>query len=79
MVLLKHLIQVQLKESVSNRSVAFFYNVLLFSVVDTTNQSSKFPSFSLIKAGVHLKAVFPPLNLGLMRISHSHFKQFKNP
>ena len=31
-----------------------------------------------IKAGVHLKVVFPPLNLGLMRISRSRFKQSKN-
>ena len=30
-----------------------------------------------VKTGVHLKAVFPPLNLGLMRISRSHFKQSK--
>ena len=29
-------------------------------------------------AGVHLKAVFPPLNLGLIRISRSRFKQSKN-
>ena len=27
-----------------------------------------------VKAGVHLKAVFPPLNLGLMRISRSRFQ-----
>ena len=27
--------------------------------------------------GVHLKAVFPPLNLGLMRIPCSRFKQSK--
>ena len=32
-----------------------------------------------VKAGVHLKAVFPPLNLGLMRISRSHLKQSKTP
>ena len=32
-----------------------------------------------LKAGVHLKAVFPPLNLGLMRISRWRFrKQSKN-
>ena len=31
-----------------------------------------------VKVGVHLKAVFPPLNLGLMRISRSRFKQSKN-
>ena len=30
-------------------------------------------------AGVHLKPVFSPLNLGLMRISRSRFKQSKNP
>ena len=27
---------------------------------------------------MHLKAVFPPLNLALMRISRLHFKQSKN-
>ena len=31
-----------------------------------------------LKAGVQLKAVFPPLNFGLMRISRSRFKQSKN-
>ena len=31
-----------------------------------------------LKAGVHLKAVFPPLNLGLMRVSRSRLKQSKN-
>ena len=30
------------------------------------------------KAGVHLKAVFSPLNLGLMRIYPSCFKQCNN-
>ena len=30
-------------------------------------------------AWVHLKPVFPPLNLGLIRISHSPFKKSKNP
>ena len=28
---------------------------------------------------MHLNAVFPSLNLDLMRISRSHFKQSKNP
>ena len=32
-----------------------------------------------IKAGVHLKPVFPPRNLGLMRISRSRFKHSQNP
>ena len=32
----------------------------------------------VIKAGAHLEAVSPPLNLGLMRISRSRFKQSKN-
>ena len=32
-----------------------------------------------LKAGVRLKAVFPPLNLGLIRIPRSRFKQSKNP
>ena len=30
------------------------------------------------KGGLYLKAVFPPLNLGLMQISRSRFKQSKN-
>ena len=33
----------------------------------------------LVKAGVHLKAVFTPLKIGQMEISCSHFKQYKNP
>ena len=33
----------------------------------------------MLKAGVHLKAVFMPLKIGLMEISRSHFKQDKNP
>ena len=32
-----------------------------------------------LKAGVHLKPVFPPRNLGLMRISRSRFKHSQNP
>ena len=32
----------------------------------------------LLKAGVHLKPVFPLLNLGLMRISRLRFKQSRN-
>ena len=31
-----------------------------------------------LKAGVHLKPVFPPLSLGLMRISRLRFKQSRN-
>ena len=38
----------------------------------------KYQDIAPFKAGVHLKAVFPPLNLGLMRISRSHFKKCKN-
>ena len=34
---------------------------------------------SPFKAGVHLKAVFTPPKIGLTEISHSHFKQYKNP
>ena len=37
-----------------------------------------FAPLNLIKAEVHLKAVFQPLNLGLIRISRSRFKQSKN-
>ena len=35
----------------------------------------------LFKAGVHIivKAVFTPLKIGLMAISRSRFKQYKNP
>ena len=32
-----------------------------------------------LKAGVHLKAVFTPLKIGLMETSCSRFKQYKNP
>ena len=32
-----------------------------------------------LKAGVRLKPVFPPRNLGLMRISRSRFKHSQNP
>ena len=31
-----------------------------------------------IKAGVHMNVVFPPLNMGLIEISRSRFKQYKN-
>ena len=31
-----------------------------------------------IKAGVHVNVVFPPLNMGLLDISRSRFKQSKN-
>ncbi len=34
--------------------------------------------FIRIKAGVHLKAAYLPVNLGLMRISSSRFKLSKN-
>ena len=33
----------------------------------------------MIKAGVHMNAIFSPLNVGLMKISRSRFKQSKNP
>ena len=32
-----------------------------------------------IKAGVHMNAIFSPLNVGLMKISRSRFKQSKKP
>ena len=32
-----------------------------------------------LKAGVHLKAVFTPPKISLTEISHSRFKQYKNP
>ena len=31
-----------------------------------------------LKAGVHMNAIFPPLSVGLMKISRSRFKQSKN-
>ena len=31
------------------------------------------------KVGVHINAIFPPLSVGLMKISRSRFKQSKNP
>ena len=36
------------------------------------------PSNNSFKVGFYLKAVFPSRNLGLMRISRSRFKQWKN-
>ena len=33
----------------------------------------------IFKAGVHMNAIFSPLNVGLMKISRSRFKQSKNP
>ena len=41
----------------------------------SSSPQSEYP----FKAGIHLEAVFPPLNVGLMRISRSRFKQSKNP
>ena len=35
--------------------------------------------FKSLKAGIHLKAVFTPLKIGLTEISRSRFKQYKNP
>ena len=32
-----------------------------------------------IKVGVHMNSIFSPLNVGLMKISRSRFKQSKNP
>ena len=32
----------------------------------------------IIKAGVNLNGIFVPLKTGLVQISRSHFKQFKN-
>ena len=32
-----------------------------------------------MKVGIHLKAVFTPLKIGLTEISCSRFKQYKNP
>ena len=32
-----------------------------------------------LKAGVHLKAVFTPLKIGLIEISRLRFKQYKSP
>ena len=34
--------------------------------------------FGTIEGGEYLKAVFPPLNLGLMRISRTRFKLIQN-
>ena len=33
----------------------------------------------LLKGAIHLNAIFPPLDMALMEISHSRFKQSKNP
>jgi len=37
------------------------------------------PQADVLKAGVHMKPIFIPLNFGLMRISSSHFKHSQNP
>ena len=34
---------------------------------------------SVVKAGVYLNVVFPPLNMGSIDISRSRFKQSRNP
>ena len=34
--------------------------------------------FERFKAGVHLNAVFSPLNMGLIEISRARFVQYKN-
>ena len=39
----------------------------------------KRPTVLRVKTGVHLKAVFTPLKIGLTEISRSRFKQYKNP
>ena len=36
-------------------------------------------ALSCVKAGVHMNAIFSPLNVGLMKISRSRFKQSRNP
>ena len=35
-------------------------------------------SQTCIKGAIHLNAIFPPLDMALMEISHSSFKQSKN-
>ena len=35
-------------------------------------------SFLCVKAGVHLNVVFPPLNMSLIEIPRSRFKQSRN-
>ena len=49
-----------------------------FPILDVGN----FPnthSRKLLKGGLHLNAIFPPLDMALMEISRSRFKQSKNP
>ena len=40
--------------------------------------NKKFEDKTIFKAGYYLNAIFPPLNMALMEISRSHFKQSKN-
>ena len=42
----------------------------------TATRTSENNSF---KGAIHLNAIFPPLDTALMEISHSRFKQSKNP
>ena len=48
---------------------------MIIKSISTRFEKSHSYSYSNLKAGVHLKPVFPPLNLGLMRISRLRFKQ----
>ena len=43
------------------------------------NTDSMLPCLCSRKAGLHLNAVFTRLKIGLMEISRSRFKQYKNP
>ena len=42
------------------------------------SQAKRSGAFGVFKAGVNLKAIFSPLQMGLMGISRSRFKQSKN-
>ena len=56
-----------------------FQGALFFFLVGEGDITSQCSPFLCFKAGVNRKPVFPPVNLGLMRISHSRFKHFLKP
>ena len=48
-------------------------------IVTLTNFFYTYVPMFLLNAGVHINVIFSPLNVGLMKISRSRFKQSKNP
>ena len=55
----------------------FYYN--LYKSKATVDYINDFLENVRLKGAIHLNAIFPPLDTALMEISHSRFKQSKNP